>query len=103
MAENGIPKRVESNFKKGHGRRSMFIVKRGCQLPLTYDEEAAIWWHMGEYEVSKEEFRDAYRDAQNIRLCKLIQQADAADAQSNATYEQKLERAKEIIEGYLKI
>ena len=103
VAENGIPKRVESNFKKGHGRRSMFIVKRGCQLPLTYDEEAAIWWHMGEYEVSKEEFRDAYRDAQNIRLCKLIQQADAADAQSNATYEQKLERAKEIIEGYLKI
>ena len=68
---------VRENIKKGHGRRSMFILKRGCALPLNYDEEMAIWWHMGEHEQSKDYFPDLFKDSRNITLCELIQQADS--------------------------
>ena len=74
------PVRVDENCHKGHGRRSMFILKRGCSLPLNYDEEMAIWWHMGEHEVSKDCFLDDYLESKNIELCKLIQRADGIAA-----------------------
>lgn len=64
----------------GHGRRSMFIVKRGCKLPLNYDEEMAIWWHMGEHEPSIKKFPEIFEDSKNIALCKLIQSADGISA-----------------------
>lgn len=60
----------------------LFIVKRGCQLPLNYDEEMAIWWHMCEYEVSKDRFNDEYEESKNIALCRLIQQADGIAART---------------------
>lgn len=66
----------EVKKKKGHGLRSMYIVKRGCQLPLNYDEEMAIWWHMGEHEESKDRFLDKYVESKDIPLCRLIQKAD---------------------------
>ena len=77
---DGNPKYIKENCKKGHGRRSMFILKRKCNLPLNYDEEMAIWWHMGEYEPNREIFNTEYTIAQNIKLCKLINKADGIAA-----------------------
>lgn len=74
--KNGNPVADEETKKKGHGRRSMFIVKRGCLLPLNYDEEMAIWWHMGEHEPSKDRFCDEYEQSNDIALCRLIRKAD---------------------------
>lgn len=74
--KNGVVCRIEEKIKKGHGRRSMFILKRGCQLPLNYDEEMAIWWHMGEHEGSEKRYPSDYQESLSIPLCKLIQQAD---------------------------
>ena len=68
--------KIEKNCKKGHGRRSMFILKRKCQLPLDYDEEMAIWWHMGEHEPSLEDFKHEYESSSGIELCNLIRKAD---------------------------
>lgn len=76
IMHNNCPTEVRDKQHKGHGRRSMFILKRGCLLPLNYDEEMAIWWHMGENEESKDRFPDEYKESMNIDLCKLIQQAD---------------------------
>ena len=67
--------------KKGHRRRSMFILKRGCQLPLNYDEEMAIWWHMGEHEESKKRYPREYMESIKIALCSLIQKADGIAAE----------------------
>lgn len=80
IGNNGKPTLDRKARAKGHGRRSLFIVKRGCQLPLNYDEEMAIWWHMGEYEVSKDRFLDEYNALGSIALCRLIQQADGIAA-----------------------
>ena len=73
---DGIAKKSEEKMSKGHGRRSMFILKRRCELPLNYDEEMAVWWHMGEYEQSREWYPNEYRESQKIALCELIQKAD---------------------------
>jgi uncharacterized protein (TIGR02452 family) len=74
--DNGLPIRNEENIRKGHGRRSMFILKRRCLLPLNYDEEMAIWWHMGEHEESIQRFAKEYQDSLSIKLCQLIRNAD---------------------------
>ena len=58
----------------------MYILKRRCLLPLNYDEEMAIWWHMGEYEPSKDTDSKEYLESQNIELCRLIQKADGIAA-----------------------
>lgn len=81
MNSKGKPARNEEKIRKGHGRRSMFILKRRCQLPLNYDEEMAIWWHMGEHEKSKEQFLDDYKESTKIALCSLIQKADGIAAE----------------------
>lgn len=78
--ENGKPSDNENAKKKGHGRRSMYIVKRGCQLPLNYDEEMAIWWHMGDNEESKSRCQKDYEESKKIKLCTLIQKADGIAA-----------------------
>lgn len=87
LTEDGRPVKNGAGVGKGHGRRSMFILKRGCQLPLNYDEEMAIWWHMGEYEVSKNRFLDEYQDSLNIELCNLIREADSKAARKGTTAE----------------
>lgn len=76
VSVNGQPHRIQINIDKGHGKRSMYILKRGCSLPLNYDEEMAIWWHMGEHEPSMDNNRREYEESQNIALCKLIREAD---------------------------
>ena len=80
--KDGKPVRITANIEKGHGRRSVFILKRGCQLPLNYDEEMAIWWHMGINEVSKDRFPKEYKDSSGIKLCRLIQEADSLAAKN---------------------
>ena len=80
--KDGKPVRITANIEKGHGRRSVFILKRGCQLPLNYDEEMAIWWHMGIHEVSKDRFPKEYKDSSGIKLCRLIQEADSLAAKN---------------------
>lgn len=72
--------RVAKNIRKGHGRRSMFILKWGCLLPLNYEEEMAVWWHMGEHEKSKDDFPKEYSDSLSIELCRLIRSADGIAA-----------------------
>ena len=76
IISNGKPTRIIENIKKGHGKRSMYILKRGCKLPLNYDEEMAIWWHIGEKEPSIKNNQKEYADSQDIELCRLIQKAD---------------------------
>ena len=71
-----MPKRDEEKKKKGHGKRSMYIIIRGCQVPLNYDEAMAIWWHMGENEESKRFHEQEYTDSLKIKLCELIKSAD---------------------------
>ena len=82
LNENQQPCRNPEKICKGHGRRSMFILKLACKLPLNYEEEMAIWWHMGEYEESKDRFKEEYEASKNIKLCRLIQKADALVAKS---------------------
>lgn len=93
---------IDNKKKHGHGRRSMFIVKRGCLLPLNYDEEMAIWWHMGEYEVSKDRFPDEYKESMDIPLCKLIQKADSiASYKANNANSPECEYNREYTPDYI--
>lgn len=72
---NGQPVSIRVNLDKGHGKRSVSILKHRCFLPLDYDEEMAIWWHMGEQEPSKDTDNNEYQKSQSIELCRLIQKA----------------------------
>lgn len=78
--KNGKPRKIEETIQRGHGRRSLFILKRKCLLPLNYDEEMAIWWHMGDYEKSKDHFMKDYEDSLKNDLCILIHKADGIAA-----------------------
>ena len=61
---------------KGHGQRSVRIL-RELGLRLTDDEEMAVWWHMGKFEVSRPLYPEEFERALTIPLCRLIQQADS--------------------------
>lgn len=80
MDADGKPQRNDRNITKGHGLRSMFIVTRGCCVPLNYDEVMAIWWHMGTYENSRTKYPKYFEESKNIALCRLIQKADGLAA-----------------------
>lgn len=81
---NGKPQCDKNKRDKGHGLRSLFIVTRGAQLPLNFDEAMAIWWHMGEYEDSLKKHSDKYlayyKESIKNKLCKLIHKADGIAA-----------------------
>ena len=62
-----------------HGFRSKEIIK-SFDIPLSHDEEMAIWWHMGQYENSKDDYPKEYAESMNIPLVKLINQADGIAA-----------------------
>ena len=101
---NNKPVKDNKKCNKGHGRRSMFILKRTCQLPLNYDEEMAIWWHMGSHEPHLKKFKDEYESSCSIELCNLIRKADGIAAHkakisigSTPTEEKPLDLSKEII------
>ena len=80
MDANGKAQCNRRNEQKGHGIRSMFIVTRGCALPLNYDEAMAIWWHMGKNEKSKDRFPKEYNESKTIPLVELINKADGKAA-----------------------
>lgn len=64
---------------KGHGRRSVQLLEKACGLKLTDKERGAIRWHMGGYNLSKEEVRDFYANKSN-NLWRLLYNADRYDA-----------------------
>ncbi len=76
---NGRPYSNPENFRKGHGLRSVKMLE-DLGLELQHDEIMAIWWHMGVYEVSREQYPDMYARAQTIPLCRVIQRADSRAA-----------------------
>ena len=76
------PISYKEKLKKGHGRRSLFIVTRGCKVPLNYYEELAIWWHMGPYEPNIDKHQAEYILSNHEELCKLIRIADSNAAAS---------------------
>lgn len=80
IGADGKPHSDRSKISRGHGRRSMFIVKKACQVPLSYDEEMAIWWHMGIHEASIDRFPSEFTDSKSVGLCELIQKADGIAA-----------------------
>ncbi len=88
------PVSYKDKLEKGHGRRSLFIVKRKCMVPLNYSEEMAIWWHMGKYEPSLDRFQSEYNESTQDDLCKLIRQADY-----NVTHETASTASKEAAEA----
>ena len=59
---------------QGHGIRSVRILK-SCGLPLSREEELAIWWHMGEHEEPFDQ-PEVYASTKSIPLCNLIRKAD---------------------------
>lgn len=59
---------------QGHGIRSVRILK-SCGLPLSREEELAIWWHMGEHEEPFDQ-PEVYESTKSIPLCNLIRKAD---------------------------
>ena len=76
MNDKGVACRDNEKIKRGHGVRSMFILKRRCLLPLNYDEEMAIWWHMRCPDSHSRPYERERRESENIPLCRLIQEAD---------------------------
>lgn len=65
---------------KGHGLRSVRIITRDFRFTLSHDEQMAIWWHMGQYEKSKEKYPKEYEEAKNNPLVQLINRADGIAA-----------------------
>ena len=76
MNDKGVACHDNEKIKRGHGVRSMFILKRRCLLPLNYDEEMAIWWHMRCPDFQSSPHERERRESENIPLCRLIQEAD---------------------------
>lgn len=74
---NGIIQRRHTHIK-GHGRRSILLLKQ-CGLSLTNDERLAIRWHMGGHHASRKEYKEVIVARQNP-LWKVIHQADQLDA-----------------------
>lgn len=63
-------------YLKGHGQRSIWIL-RDIGLQMTELEEWAIWWHMGQYEVSRPLYQKEYEKSLSVPLCSLIHIADS--------------------------
>lgn len=65
----------------GHGKRSIKILEM-LGLKLTPEEKAAIRWHMGGYNLPKEEIRDFFA-TKGSDLWRLHHNADRYDASHN--------------------
>lgn len=68
---------------KGHGRRSVHLLEKICGLKLSKEERNAIRWHMGGYNLPKEDLRDFFANKNN-RLWRLLYNADRYDASKNS-------------------
>lgn len=76
----GKPQRNPEKIKEGHGIRSRDIITKRFGVPLTHDEEMAIWWHMGQYEESKDRYPKEYDESRKIPLVQLLCKADGIAA-----------------------
>lgn len=75
-------------YFKGHGERSVKLLEKTCGLKLTPDERAAIRWHMGGYNLPREDMRAFYADKNN-NLRRLLYNADRYDASHNKASEKE--------------
>ncbi len=82
IAADGYPIKNKEVRKLGHGMQSLRLLKE-TGLELTHDESQAIWWHMGEHEVKKEDdyqptnpYQAEYEAAMADPFCQLIHNAD---------------------------
>ena len=64
---------------KGHGRRSVQLLEKICGLKLSKEERNAIRWHMGGYNLPKDELREFFANKNNT-LWRLLYNADRYDA-----------------------
>ena len=64
---------------KGHGWRSVQLLEKVCELQLSPEERNAIRWHMGGYNLPKEDMRDYFANKNND-LWRLLYNADRYDA-----------------------
>lgn len=64
---------------KGHGLRSIALLEKTCGLPLTKEERGAIRWHMGGYNIAKDQARDFFANKNNT-LWRLLLNADRYNA-----------------------
>lgn len=72
-------RREDELHYKGHGWRSVKLLEKTCGLRLTPEERNAIRWHMGGYNLPKEEIRDFFANKSN-NLWRLLYNADRYDA-----------------------
>lgn len=66
----------------GHGRRSIKLLTKVCNLKLTEEERRAIRWHMGGHHAKHHE-KDDVKTARQSELWKIVHQADHCDAKNN--------------------
>ena len=66
----------------GHGKRSVDILEKNCGLKLNDSERQAIRWHMGGYNIPKDEIRE-FIASKNNNLKRLLINADRFDARHN--------------------
>ena len=66
--------REETFMALGHGVSSMYLAIRF--FPLTLEESVAIRWHMGEYNVAKNEMNELHQCNEKYPLVQLLQFAD---------------------------
>ena len=85
VKENGVwveqtaYKCKENTVGLGHGPQSLMMVAQFCfnsATKLTFDEMAAIRWHMYTYDVTSYDIRDLNDCGNNIPLVKCLQFAD---------------------------
>lgn len=60
IGEDGLSHSNIENKRKGHGLRSVQLLEEQG-LVMTEAERQAIWWHMGQYEVSKDQYPELYQ------------------------------------------
>ena len=64
---------------KGHGSRSVKLLENTCGLQLTPEERKAIRFHMGGYNLPKEDLREFFANKSNA-LWRLLMNADRYNA-----------------------
>lgn len=79
FGRNDVLRVNEENKHKGHGKRSVELLKK-VGLDLSADEENAIWWHMGRNEPSRVDYPNECEKAMSDKFCQLIMRADGAAA-----------------------
>lgn len=75
LGNDGTPKSTGVSQNGKHGLQSVEILE-SLGLYLCENEKQAIWWHMGQYEPSLDNYKDEYQKSLSDPLCKIIREAD---------------------------